>query len=45
MKEELKEGIATKIVDDIYVGGKNQEEAAILVEYLSHPSILAVKQN
>ena len=29
LKEELKEGICAKIVDDIYVGGKNQKEAKI----------------
>ena len=29
LKEELKEGICTKIVDDIYVGGANQKEASI----------------
>ena len=29
LKEELKEGIACKIVDDVYVGGSTQEEAAI----------------
>jgi hypothetical protein len=27
LKQELMEGICTKIVDDIYVGGENQEEA------------------
>ena len=29
LKEELKEGIVCKIVDDLYVGGSTQEEAAI----------------
>ena len=29
LKEELKEGIACKIVDDVYVGGATQEEAAV----------------
>ena len=29
LKEELKEGICTKIVDDIYVGGATQVEAAL----------------
>ena len=29
LKEELKEGICAKIVDDIYVGGSNQTEAAL----------------
>ena len=28
LKEELKEGICTKIVDDIYVGGATQKEAS-----------------
>ena len=28
LKEEMKEGICVKIVDDVYVGGKNQKEAA-----------------
>ena len=29
LKEELKDGICTKIADDIYVGGDNQVEAAL----------------
>ena len=29
LKEELKEGIACKIVGDVYVGGSTQEEAAV----------------
>jgi hypothetical protein len=29
LKEELKEGICTKIVDDIYIGGATQVEAAL----------------
>ena len=28
LKEELREGICTKIVDDIYVGGATQKEAS-----------------
>ena len=28
LKEEIKDGICVKIVDDCYIGGKNQEEAA-----------------
>ena len=28
LKEEMQEGICIKIVDDVYVGGKNQEDAA-----------------
>ena len=28
LKDEMKKGICTKIVDDCYVGGKTQEEAA-----------------
>ena len=28
LKEEMKDGICTKIVDDCYVGGSTQEEAA-----------------
>ena len=28
LKDEIKDGICTKIVDDCYVGGSTQEEAA-----------------
>ena len=40
LKEELKEGICAKIVDDIYIGGKSEKQAA-----LNYIRILAKFQN